>query len=116
MVGVKPQTDAGLLAFCHELAAFLTGETMQLTRFEEKGWGPSNIKAKQNEAVKQNAALTALGAQQEHCVPQGQYPNAYWSLTEAFGTDINAGKYKTADDTALYAALKTLEDGVKAAG
>lgn len=116
MVGVKPQTDAELLAFCHELAAFLTGEHMQLTRFNEKGWGPSNLKAQASEAVKQNVALAALNAQLEHCVPQGQYPNAYWSLTEAFGTDINAGKYKTADDTALYAALKTLEDGVKAAG
>ena len=88
---------------------------MQLARFDANGWGPSNKNAQQSAGVQSDAALAALADQLQYCPGQGQYPNAYWDLTKAFGTDINSGMYNDADDAALTAALKELEDSIKAA-
>ncbi len=115
LVGVKPQTDSDKLTFCHLLADYLTGEEMQQARFDAKGWGPSNKNIQASDAVKSNEALAALAEQLTFCPGQGQYPNAYWTLTEAFGTDINSGMYDTADDATLLAALADLEAGIKEA-
>ena len=115
LVGVKPQTDSDKLTFCHAVADYITGEEMQLARFDAKGWGPSNLNAQKSDAVQSNEALAALAEQLAFCPGQGQYPGAYWDLTQAFGTDINSGKYADADDAALTAALKDLEDSIKAA-
>ena len=115
LVGVKPQTDSDKLTFCHLVADYLTGEEMQQARFDAKGWGPSNKNVQASDAVKSNEALAALAEQLTFCPGQGQYPNAYWTLTEAFGTDINSGMYDTADDAALLAALADLEAGIKEA-
>ena len=115
LVGVKPQTDSDKLTFCHLVADYITSEEMQLARFEEKGWGPSNLNAQKSDAVQANEALAALAEQLAFCPGQGQYPGAYWDLTTAFGTDINSGKYADADDATLTAALKELEDAIKAA-
>ncbi len=115
LVGVKPQTDSDKLTFCHAIADYLTGEEVQLARFEANGWGPSNKNAQQNDKVKSDIALAAVADQLQYCEAQGQYPNAYWDLTKAFGTDINSGKYKDASDEELTAGLKDLEDAIKAA-
>ncbi len=115
LVGVKPQTDSDKLTFCHLVADYITSEDMQMARFNELGWGPSNLNAQKSDAVQSNEALAALGEQLAFCVGQGQYPQAYWDLTQAFGTDINSGKYADADDATLLAALKDLEDSLKAA-
>ncbi len=115
LVGVKPQTDSDKLTFCHLVADYLTGEEMQTARFEANGWGPSNLNVQASEAVQSNAALAALADQLQYCPGQGQYPNAYWTLTEAFGTDINSGKYDSASDADLLAALADLEAGIKEA-
>ena len=113
LVGVKPQTDSDKLTFCHAVADYLTGEEMQLARFEANGWGPSNKNAQASDKVKADAALSALADQLQYCPGQGQYPNAYWDLTKAFGTDINSGKYKGASDDDLYKALADLEAAIK---
>ncbi len=115
LVGVKPQTDSDKLTFCHIVADYLTSEEMQLARFDANSWGPSNKNAQQSSGVQSDAALAALADQLQYCPGQGQYPQAYWDLTKAFGTDINSGKYADADDAALTAALKDLEDSIKAA-
>ena len=115
LVGVKPQTDSDKLTFCHLVADFITSEEMQIARFEQNGWGPSNKNAQKSDAVKANEALTALAEQLTYCKAQGQYPAAFWDLLKAFGTDINNGKYTDADDATLEAALKELEDSLKAA-
>lgn len=113
LIGVKPQKDSDKLLFCHQLASFLTGEEMQSIRFKEKGWGPSNLKVQNSDEVKGNAALAALSAQLEHAIPQGQYPNEYWNIMEAFGTDLNSGKYNKYDDEQLRQVLKDLENDLK---
>ncbi len=115
LVGVKPQTNSDKLTFCHLVADYLTGEEMQMARFETKGWGPSNIKAQQSDAVQSDKALAALAEQLQYCPGQGQYPNAYWTLTEAFGTDINNDVYANATDDDLLKALADLEASIKEA-
>lgn len=115
LVGVKPQTDSDKLTFCHAVADYITGEEMQLARFDANGWGPSNKNAQGSDKVQADAALAALADQLQYTIAQGQYPQAYWDLTTAFGTDINSGKYKDASDDDLTAALKDLEDAIKAA-
>lgn len=115
LVGVKPQTDSDKLTFCHLVADYLTGEEMQTARFEANGWGPSNLKVQASDAVQSNAALAALADQLQYCPGQGQYPNAYWTLTEAFGTDINSGMYDSASDDDLLKALADLEGAIKEA-
>lgn len=115
LIGVKPQTDSDKLTFCHLIADYLTGEEMQTARFEANGWGPSNLTVQASDAVQSDVALAALADQLQYCPPQGQCPNAYWTLTEAFGTDINSGMYANASDDELMSALAELEAGIKEA-
>ena len=79
LLGVKPQTDATKLQACLALAQFLTDEAAQLERFNNFGWGPSNIAAQGDSAVQADPALAALAAQFAYTIPQGQYPGDFWS-------------------------------------
>ncbi|MDD6446043.1 MAG: extracellular solute-binding protein [Lachnospiraceae bacterium] len=105
LLGIKPQTEAGKLAICYELAQYLTNADTQLARYEALGWGPSNVTLTDNEEIKSDEALTAVRDMMSIAVPQGQYPGDYWSLAEAFGTDIKDGKYNKASDDELKKAL-----------
>ena len=109
MLGVKPQTDDDKLACCDALAAFLTSEDVQLARYKEVGWGPSNLAAQQSEEVQADEALSALASQLAFCAPQGQYPGDYWSLATALGDDVIGSKLNDADDAQLLETLKTFE-------
>ena len=110
LLGVKPQTDEEKLALCDELALFLSSGEVQLARFKEVGWGPSNLSAKADEAVQADEALSALGEQLAFDIPQGQYPGDYWSLATALGDSVIAGDYNDADDAALLEALQSFQD------
>ena len=92
LLGVKPQEDEEKLMACDALAAFLSSEEVQLARFEEVGWGPSNLNAQASDAVKANIALSALTEQLAFSVPQGQYPGDYWTLATSLGDSIISGE------------------------
>ena len=109
LLGIKPQEDAVKLAACHSLAQYLSGEQAQIDRFAAVGWGPSNLKAQQSDAVKADAALTALAEQLAFTIPQGQYPGDYWSRCEAVGDDILGDKLDDKTDAELMDYLKTLQ-------
>ena len=109
MLGVKPQTDEDKLAACDALALYLSSGAVQTARFEAVGWGPSNLEAQQSDAVKADVALSALAAQLNFCVPQGQYPGEYWTLATALGDDILADKYDTYTDDQLMDVLSTFQ-------
>ena len=110
LLGVKPQTDDDKLAACDELASYLASGDVQLARYNELGWGPSNIAAQQDDAVQANAALAALADQLQYTIPQGQYPGDYWTLATGLGDDIIAGKLDNASDEDLLATLQTFQD------
>ena len=110
LLGVKPQTDDEKLALCDELALYLSSGEVQLARYNEVSWGPSNLAAQADPAVQADEALSALGQQLAFAIPQGQYPGEYWGQAEALGDSIIAGDYKGADDAALMAALQAFQD------
>ncbi len=114
LLGVKPQTDPGKLAVCRELAKYLSSEEVQVARYNAVFWGPSNKAAQQNEAVKADEALSALAEQLQYTIPQGQYPNDYWSISTSLGDSVIAGDYDSADDAKLLEALQSFQDQVAA--
>ncbi len=115
LIGVKPHSDSDTTVFCHLIAEYLSGEEMQLARYAADGWGPSNLKAQQSDVIKSDIALKALNEQFAYCREQEQFPNEFWSIAQAFGEDINAGKYNDAGEPELKAALADFEDTLLAA-
>ncbi len=108
MMGVKPQSDPIKAAVLHKLAQYLTGEEAQLERFNEAGWGPSNIAAMQSDAVQNDPVLAAVAAQAKKAVVQN-VPDGWWNLAAA----LPAVAKETDDEAALRDALKTYADGVE---
>ena len=93
------------------LAAFLSGEEVQLARFEQVGWGPSNLNAQASDAVQADAALSALAEQLAYTIPQGQYPGEYWTLATSLGDSIISGELTPdTSDEDLMAALQKFQD------
>ena len=111
LLGVKPQEDMDKLDACDALAAYLSSGDVQLARYEAVGWGPSNLEAQGSDAVKADAALSALAEQLAFTVPQGQYPGEYWTLATSLGDSIISGELtpdSTDDD--LMAALQKFQE------
>lgn len=109
LMGVKPQTDPVKTAVLQKLALYLTSEKCQLARFDLVGWGPSNVAAQQNDAVKGDPALAALAAQSAYATPQGQIHGSWWDIAKVYAT---AAKEAASDDD-LKAALKSYEDSIQ---
>ena len=107
LLGVKPQTEQGKQLVCLALAEYLSNEETQLARFNAVAWGPSNLVAQQSDAVKADAALSALAEQLAYTIPQGQYPTDYWNDAISLGDDVIADKYDNMSDDEL---MKVLED------
>ncbi len=91
LVGVNALTEYPEEAMA--LAEWLTNEDNQLKRFEMRAMGPSNLKAAESDAVKANAALSALAAQAQFAVSQNDVLGNYWAPAEAFGTTMEAKDY-----------------------
>ena len=109
MLGVKPQTDEAKLAACDALALYLSSGEVQQARYDAVKWGPSNLTAQASDAVKADEALSALAAQLNFCIGQGQYPGEYWSLATALGDDILADKLDAMSDAELLDVLTTFQ-------
>ena len=108
-MGVKPQTDANKMQVCMAMAQFLSSEETQLARYKAVSWGPSNIAAQQSSDVQADEAISALAEQLAETIPQGQYPNDYWTLATALGDSIIAGEYDNASDDELMAVLQEFQ-------
>ena len=112
LVGVKPQTNGQKARVTCDIAAYLTGEVGQLERFNELQWGPSNKAAAASEAVQNAPQIAALAKQNNYAKPQGQFPQGWWDLAGAIGSNINAlGKEGVTDD-ALSSILETYAEGL----
>lgn len=109
LLGVKPQVDAKKGAVLQKLALYLTNETCQIQRFEQFGWGPSNLKAQATDAVKNDPALSALAAQSAYATPQGNIHGSWWDLAKVYAV---AAKSATTD-AELKAALQAYDDSIQ---
>lgn len=114
LMGIKPQEEAGKLVVCMELAKYLSDTDAQLTRYNEVGWGPSNLTAQQDEAVQSDPALTAFGEQLAFMVSQGQYPQEYWDEGDALGETICGGNFNGYSDEQLMEELQKFQDKMTA--
>lgn len=110
LMGVKPQTDEAKLAACDALALYLASGEVQKARYEAVQWGPSNLEAQKLDAIQENEALSALAAQLEYCVGQGQYPNDYWTLATALADSVIAKELDDYTDEQLLAVLQNFQD------
>lgn len=107
LLGVKPQTEQGKQLVCLALAEYLSNAETQLARFKALEWGPSNLTAQADEAVKSNPALSALAQQLAFTIPQGNYPGNYWTDATSLGDDVIADKFDNMSDDEL---MKVLQD------
>ena len=114
LMGVKPQPNSQKAAACRDLAAYLTSASAQLERFDEVGWGPSNLQAQADPDVKADPFLSALIQQSQYAVPQGQYPGWYWSIATDFGDAVLAGDFDGMDDEALMGVLTQYQNQLTA--
>lgn len=112
LLGVKPTDDANKAAGLSLLARYLTNAECQLERFDSFGWGPSNLEAQANEAVKADEALTALAAQNKYATPQGNINGDWWDIAKVLGPDAQAAELN--DEAALKAALDKYDAAISA--
>ncbi len=113
LMGVKPQSGdnaAKKTVVLQLLAQYLTNKDNQLARFNTFGWGPSNLQAQADEAVKADLSLSALNMQNEFGIAQGNINGSWWDIAKLLGSDA---KNATTDDE-LRTALKTYEDAINA--
>ena len=100
----------------HKLALWLTNEQNQLIRFQTRGFGPSNIKAAANEAVRNDVVLSAVMAQAQYSRAQTSVPGNYWtpmgSLITPFIERKEAGTLLNYTDEELQALLDALVKGI----
>ncbi len=110
LLGVKPQEDDNKLAVCDAAALFLSSEEVQLARYQELGWGPSNTAAFNSAEVQADPVIVAVATQMTYAKPQLQYPEAFWSAAGSLGGDL-VSKTLTADssDDDLKAALDAVQ-------
>ena len=95
------------------LAEFLTNEEAQIERFEARQIGPTNKVAVESDAVKANAAFSAVIEQSEFGVIQ-RVGGKYWDPSKTFGENIAQGKIAADDEAGIQAALDNLVEGVTA--
>ncbi len=91
------------------LAAWLTNEENQLTRFRKRGEGPSNVKAAASEEVQ---AAPAIKAEQSAYSHLQNVAETFWTPTFKFGTTIAGGNRDKADIQKL---LDVMTEGITSA-
>lgn len=113
LMGIKPQSGenaANKTIVLQLLAQYLTNKDNQLARFNAFGWGPSNIEAQADPAVKADVSLTALNLQNAYGQAQGNIHGSWWDIAKLLGADAK----KCTTDDELRTALKTYEDAINA--
>ena len=111
LIGCKPQTDDEKAKICADLALYLTSADAQLDRYYEFQWGPSNLEAQDNQDVKENPLLIALGQQYTYAQLQGVIHGDWWAEAGLLGTKCAEADLTEAD---LLAALATYEEKINA--
>ena len=105
LLGVKPQTDAVKQAVLHRLAQFLTNEECETKLFEQLGWGPANLAAREKAS---SPALTAFDAQKKYGTPQGQISGGWWDIAKAIATNVE----NATDEKGLQDALDIYKEAL----
>lgn len=95
------------------LADWITNEENQVTRFNVRAAGPSNINAGASDAVQANLSAAGIAAQAPYASTQS-VGGKFWDPTATFGQMVAEGKLNRDDTAAIQAALDELVTGVTA--
>lgn len=95
------------------LADWITNEENQVTRFNVRAAGPSNINAGASDAVQANLSAAGIAAQAPYASTQ-VVGGKFWDPTATFGQMIAEGKLSKDDEAGIQAALDELVTGVTA--
>lgn len=104
LMGVNVKTKYPLTS--RALACYLSGEKCQTERAEALGFGPSNLKALENDVSKNDPTLVAINEQQKYSIPQLIISNGFWDPMAAFGEYIYTGADQS--DAAMKTELEKL--------
>ena len=109
LVGVNPFSEN--VGEAMMFAEFMTNYENQMSRFEIRAEGPSNVEAASSEIVKSAPAIAALAAQAAYADVQRVADN-YWANAETLGKILVNGN---ADGTDLQTLLDNAVTGITAA-
>lgn len=112
LMGVNGQSKQ--VGWAAVLAEFLTNEQSQADRFVARQLPPTNIKAGETDAVKNDKMVAASLAQDDACGALQTVGGNYWSPTETLGEIIAQGQLNIGDTAKIQEALDTLVAGVNA--
>ena len=101
LIGVKPQEDEEKAKLLEELALYLTGYECQIERFNEFGFGTSNLQA-QGEIEDIHFGIAALHKQAEFAIPQGNIYGEWWDIAKMLGIAAETAKTEQDLKYALY--------------
>lgn len=90
------------------LANYLTDEACQQKRAEELSWGPSNAKAAESDAVKNNVAIVAILNQAQFSIPQVNIASTFWDPMANLGNNLFKKDAKYDKDTLKALFQKTI--------
>ena len=110
LVGVNPYSQNMYDAML--FAEFMTNEENQISRFELRGQGPSNVNAAASEKVQAAPAIAALAAQSAFSTVQ-RVGNKYWDPAAALGKILVNGN---PDGIEFQTLLDNAVAGITAAG
>lgn len=108
LVGVNPYSAN--VGAAMDFAAFMTNEESQVSRFQLRSEGPSNVKAASSEAVLGNPAIAALAEQAAYADVQ-RVGQKYWDSAAALGKIVVNGN---PDNTDLQTLLDNCVAGITA--
>jgi len=109
LVGVNAYSDN--VGYAMLLAQWITNYDNQVYRFEQKGYGPSNVEAASSDAVAANPAIAALSLQSAYATVQRVGGN-FWDPAATLGQILANGN---PDGTDLQELLDTAVSGIEAA-
>lgn len=96
LFGVNPHSKD--LVEAHKLAAFLSSQAMQETRYENHHVGPTNTAVANLPAVLSDPAMVALKEQSAVAVEQTSVPSSFWEPLKNYGLNVIDGMVaETAD-------------------
>ncbi|MBR4378243.1 MAG: extracellular solute-binding protein [Bacilli bacterium] len=110
LIGVKPQTDGKKASVCRKIARYLTNQECQLQRFNEVGWGPSNLLASQDEKVLAQPGLKALAEQLPYSQEQGLMPSSWWSNCATLASSVKGDSSDAQLEEALSIYTSNLDE------
>ncbi len=108
LVGVNPYSEN--VGAAMDFAAYMTNEESQMSRFQLRSEGPSNVNAAASEEVQSNPAIAALAAQAAYADVQ-RVGSKFWDPAAALGKIIMNGN---PDGTDLQTLLDTCVAGITA--